>query len=170
MDSPQLTSAHRNRANLSGPRKSRWQSRGSHLGNLPRHPHRAGRARRGLFHGSRWRAAALHSPYRQSHDWHCFAWWKYHGEVVPCASQRKFPLHPLGRYLRHHGSLRCFIFHRRWFAPGFDCRCERSSTVRRTRSTGRVDKARLGQRCASYERRPWPCADAHDRGEHGEAT
>ena len=36
--------------------------------------------------------------------------------------QGKFPLHALGRHLRHHGRLRRFVFHRRRPASRFDCR------------------------------------------------
>ena len=60
MDFAQLARAHRHRADLPGAGKSRRQGRGTDLGNLPRHAHRAGRAGRGLFHHPRRRAAALH--------------------------------------------------------------------------------------------------------------
>ena len=103
MDSAQLARAHRHRADLSGARKSRRQGRRTHLGNFPRHPHRTGRAGRGLFHHPRRRAAALHPAHRQSHDRHRQPRRQHHGQMVPRASPGKFPLHPLGRHLRHHG-------------------------------------------------------------------
>ena len=40
------------------------QGRGPHLGNLPRHPHRTGRAGRRLLHHPRRRAAALRPAHR----------------------------------------------------------------------------------------------------------
>ena len=70
MDSPQLARAHRHSADLSGARKSGRQSRGPHVGTLPRHPHRTSRARRGLLHHSRRRVAALRAAHREPHDRH----------------------------------------------------------------------------------------------------
>ena len=35
---------------------------------------------------------------------------QHHGQMVPRASPGKFPLHALGRHLRHHGRLRCQLF------------------------------------------------------------
>ena len=42
----------------------------------------------------------------QPHDRHRLARRQHHGQVVPRASPGKFPLHALGRHLRHHGRLR----------------------------------------------------------------
>ena len=50
MDHPQLRRSDRDRSDLSGAGKGRRQGRGPDLGNLPRHPDRAGGAGRGLFH------------------------------------------------------------------------------------------------------------------------
>ena len=60
VDPAQLAGADRHRADLPGARESRRPARGSDLGDLPRHAHRAGRAGRGLLHRPRRRAAALH--------------------------------------------------------------------------------------------------------------
>ena len=53
--------------------KVNGQRRGPHLGNLPRHPHRAGRAGRRLLHHPRRRPPALHPPHRPAHDRHRLA-------------------------------------------------------------------------------------------------
>ncbi len=50
---------------------------------------------------------------------------QHHGQMVSRASPGKFPLHPLGRHLRHHGRLRRFVFHRRRSAARLDCRRQR---------------------------------------------
>ena len=59
---------------------------------------------------------------------------QHHGQMVPRASPGKFPLHPLGRHLRHHGRLRRQLQHRRRPAPRLDCRRQRRGAIRRTRS------------------------------------
>jgi hypothetical protein len=46
VDHPQQPGADRHGADLSGAREGQRQGRGTHLGNLPRHADRAGRARR----------------------------------------------------------------------------------------------------------------------------
>ena len=46
----------------------------------------------------------------QPHDRHRLARRQHPGQMVPRASPGKFPLHALGRNLRHHGRLRRFIF------------------------------------------------------------
>ena len=122
MDSPQLPRAHRHSADLSGARKSERQSRGPHLGTLPRHPHRTSRARRGLLHHSRRRVAALRAAHGEPHDRHRLARRQHHGQMVSRASPGEFPLHPLGRHLRHHGRLRRRVQHRRRPASRLDCR------------------------------------------------
>ena len=53
--------AHRHGAHLPGAGEGRRQGRGAHLGDLPRHADRAGRAGRGLLHHPRRRAAAVTS-------------------------------------------------------------------------------------------------------------
>ena len=57
VDHPQLGGADRHRADLPGAGEGGRRGRGSHLGGLSRHPHRAGGAGRRLLHGSRRRAA-----------------------------------------------------------------------------------------------------------------
>jgi phosphomethylpyrimidine synthase len=61
VDHPQLAGADRHRADLPGAGEGRRPRRGPHLGDLPRHADRAGRAGRGLLHHPRRRAAA-HVP------------------------------------------------------------------------------------------------------------
>jgi phosphomethylpyrimidine synthase len=51
-----------------------------------------------------------------------------------------------------------------------DCRCQRRRAIRRTRHPGRVDHDRLEPRCAGHDRRPRPCAHAHDPGQYGKAV
>ncbi len=146
MDHPQLARAHRHRADLPGARKGRRQGRGAHLGNLPRHAHRAGRAGGGLFHRPRRRAAALHPAHGEPHDRHRLARRQHHGQMVPRASPGKFPLHALGRDLRHHGRLRRALQHRRRPASRLDCRRQRRGAIRRTQGAGRTDRSAPGPR------------------------
>ncbi len=89
------------------------QGRGAHLGGLPRHAHRAGRARRGLLHHPRRRAPALHSPHGQARHRHRVARRIHHGQVVSGPPPGELPLHPLPRDLRDHGRLRRRLFPRR---------------------------------------------------------
>jgi phosphomethylpyrimidine synthase len=63
------------------------------VGALQGHADRAVRTGRRLFHDPRRRAAALHPPDRQPRHRHCLSRWLDHGEVVPGASQGKFPLY-----------------------------------------------------------------------------
>jgi hypothetical protein len=58
--------ADRHRADLPGAGEGRRRGRGPELGGLSRHPDRAVRAGRGLFHRPRGRAPALHPPDRAS--------------------------------------------------------------------------------------------------------
>ncbi len=59
MDRPQLARPDRHRAHLPGAGEGRRHRRGPDVGDLPRHPHRAGRAGRRLFHHPRRRPPAL---------------------------------------------------------------------------------------------------------------
>ena len=61
VDHPQLAGADRHGADLPGAREGRRQGRGAHLGDLPRHADRAGRAGRRLLHHPRRRAACATS-------------------------------------------------------------------------------------------------------------
>ena len=78
------------------------------------------------------------------HDRHRLPRRQHHGEVVPRASPGKFPLHPLGRHLRHHGRLRRQLLHRRRPAPRLHRRRQRQGAVRRTRNPGRTHHAAPG--------------------------
>ena len=82
---------------------------GPDLGDLPRHPDRAGGAGRGLLHGARRRAAALHPAHRQPGHRHRLPRRLHHGQVVPLPSPGKLPLHPLPRDLRDHGGVRRLV-------------------------------------------------------------
>ena len=80
--------------------KVRWRSGQADLGALQGHADRAVRTGRRLFHHPRRRPAALHPPHRQPRHRHRLARRLDHGEVVPGASQGKFPLHPFRGNLR----------------------------------------------------------------------
>ena len=86
VDRAQLAGADRHGADLPGAGEGRRQGRGAHLGDLPRHADRAGRAGRRLLHHPRRRAAALHPDDGQAHDRHRLARRLDHGQVVPRAS------------------------------------------------------------------------------------
>ncbi len=106
VDPAQLAGADRHRADLPGAREGRRPARGSDLGDLPRHAHRAGRAGRRLLHRARRRAAALHPDDGPPHDRHRLARRLDHGQVVPGAPPGELPLHALPRDLRDHARLR----------------------------------------------------------------
>ena len=136
--------AHRHRADLPGAGKSRRQGRGTHLGHFPRHPDRAGRAGRGLFHHPRRRAAALRAADRQAHDRHRQPRRLDHGQVVPGAPQGEFPLYPFRGHLRDHEGLRRRLLSGRRPAPRLDLRCQRRGAVGRTEDPGRTDRRSPG--------------------------
>ncbi len=81
---------HRHRPHLPGARESERPRRRPHLGNLPRHPHRAGRARRRLLHHPRRRPPPLRPHDRAPHDRHRQPRRLHHGEMVPHPSQGEF--------------------------------------------------------------------------------
>jgi len=89
-------------------------------------------------------------------------------EVVPFASPENF-LYTHGTTSAHHGRLRRFLFHRRRPAPRLiaDANDEARSVNCRCR---RIDRRAWAKGRSSYKRRSRPRADAHDRGEHGQAT
>ena len=145
MDPAQLARAHRHGAHLPGAGKSRRQGRGTDLGDLSRHAHRAMRAGRGLLHHPRRRPAAFHPADRAARHRHRQPRRLHPGQMVPGPSPGKFLLHPLGRNLRDHGRLRRELFHRRRPAPRLHCRRQRRGAIRRTGSPGRPDQARLGR-------------------------
>ncbi len=105
MDHPQFAGADRHGADLSGAGEGRRQGRGSDLGDLPRHAHRAMRAGRGLLHHPCRRAAAVHSADGQARHRHRLARRLDHGEVVPRPSPGELPLHALRGNLRDHARL-----------------------------------------------------------------
>src|SRR6266702_3980633 len=91
---------HRHRSDLPGAGEVRRRSRPADLGALQGHADRTVRTGRRLFHHPRRGAAALHPLNRQPRHRHRLARRLDHGEVVPGASQGKFPLHALRRDLR----------------------------------------------------------------------
>ena len=106
VDRAQLAGADRHGADLPGAGEGRRQGRGPHLGDLPRHADRAGRAGRRLLHHPRRRAAALRPADREAHHRHRLARRLDHGQVVPRASPGELPLHALRGHLRDHEGLR----------------------------------------------------------------
>ena len=64
-------------------------------------------------------------------------------------------------------AIRCVVLAGRRFAPRLDCGCQRRRAIRRTRNAGRAEQNRATPRRAGDDRRPRPCADAQDQGEHG---
>ena len=93
-----------------------------------------------------------------------------HGQVVSGPPQGKLPLHPLRGNLRNHEGLRRRLQPRRRPASRLDLRRQRRSPARRTEDARRTDPDRLEARRAGHDRRPRPCAHAHDQGEHGPAA
>ena len=144
VDHPELGGADRHGADLSGAREGRRPARGSDLGDLPRHAHRAVRAGRRLLHRPRRRAAALHPDDRAARDRHRLARRLDHGEVVPRASPGELHLHALPRDLRDHARLRRLVLARRRPAAGIDRRRERRGAVRRAEDAGRAEPGSPG--------------------------
>ena len=106
MDPAQLAGADRHGADLPGAGEGRRRGRGSDLGGVPRHAHRAGRAGRRLLHHPRRRAPAVHPAHRQPRHRHRLARRLDHGEVVPRAPPRELPLRALRGDLRDQPRLR----------------------------------------------------------------
>ena len=110
----------------------------------PRHPHRAGRAGRGLLHHPRGRAVALRAAHRQPRDRHRVARRLDHREVVHGPSPGVVPVHELPRALRDHGRVRRLVLARGRAAAGLDPGRERRGAVRRAEDAGRADPDRVG--------------------------
>ncbi len=170
MDRAQRAGADRHRADLSGARESRRQSRRADLGDLSRHADRTGRTRRRLFHHSRRRAAALRPADGEAHHRHRLARRLDSREVVSRAPSREFSLHALRRDLRDHEGVRRHVLARRRLASGLHGRRQRRSAVRRARHARRAHEDRVEARRAGDDRRSGPRADALDQGEHGPAA
>ncbi|EWS55958.1 hypothetical protein X551_01196 [Methylibium sp. T29] len=170
LDPAQLAGADRHRADLPSAREGGRRGRGPHLGHLPRHTDRAGRARRRLLHHPRRRAPALHPPHRGPPHRHRLAWRLDHGQVVHLAPPRELHLRALRGHLRHHEGLRRELLARRRPAPRLGRRRQRRGPVRRTAHAGRADPGGLEARRPDHDRRPGPRADAHDPGQHGRAA
>lgn len=82
--------------------KNRRHRRRFDLGFVPRHLNRAGGTRRGLFHHTRGRVAALCADDRQPPHRHRIARRFDYGEMVFGTSSGKLPLHAFRRNLRNH--------------------------------------------------------------------
>ena len=84
--------------------------------------------------------------------------------------QENFLYTHLRRDLRDHARLRRELLARRRPASRLDRRRQRRGAIRRAEDAGRADQDRVEARRAGDDRRPRPCADAHDQGEHGPAA
>ena len=93
-----------------------------------------------------------------------------HGALVPRRASRELPLRALRRDLRHHAQIRRLVLARRRPASRLDRRRQRRRAIRRTGDARRTDQDRLGQGLPGDDRRPRPCADAQDQGQHGQAA
>ena len=135
VDRAQLAGADRHGADLPGAGEGRRPRRGTHLGDLPRHADRAGRAGRRLLHDPRRRAAPLRPDDRAAPDRHRLARRLDHGQVVPRAPPRELPLHAVRGHLRDHEGVRRRLLARRRAAARLDPRRQRRA--RRWRSSPR---------------------------------
>ena len=113
---------------------------------------------------------AVHSADGQARHRHRLARRLDPGQMVPRASQGKFPLHAFRGHLRNHEGLRRRLLARRRPASGFDRRRQRRRAIRRTRNARRTHQDRVEARRADHDRRPRPRADASDQGKHGQAA
>ncbi|EEZ75893.1 thiamine biosynthesis protein ThiC [Neisseria lactamica ATCC 23970] len=102
MDYPQRARSHRHSADLPSFGKNRRYCRRFDLGFVPRHLNRTGGTRRGLFHHTRGRVAAVCADDRQPPHRHCIARRFDYGEMVSRPPQRKLPLHAFRRNLRNY--------------------------------------------------------------------
>jgi hypothetical protein len=170
VDHPQRPGADRHRAHLPGAGEGDGRGRGPHLGGLPRHPDRAGRAGRRLLHHPRRGAAALCAAHRQAGHRHRLPRRLDHGQVVPGPSSGELPLHPLRGDLRDHAAYDVAFSPRRRPAPRLGGRCQRRGAVRRAQDPRRADEDCLEARRAGDDRGPGPRAHAPDPGEHGQAA
>ena len=170
VDHPQLAGADRHGADLPGAGEGRRQGGRAHVGDVPRHADRAGRAGRRLLHDPRRRAAALHPDDREADDGHRVARRLDHGQVVPRASQGELPLHALRGDLRDHEGVRRRVLAGRRAAARLGRRRQRRSADGRARDARRADADRVEARRAGDDRRPRPRADAHDQAQHGRAA
>ena len=117
LDRAQQPGAHRHGADLPGAGEGRRRGRRPHLGDLPRHADRAGRAGRRLLHHPCRAAPALHPPHRGPPHRHRLARRLDHGQVVHRAPPGELPLHALRGHLRDHEGLRRELLARRRPAP-----------------------------------------------------
>ena len=171
MDHPQFAGAHRHGADLSGAGEGRRRRRRTDLGNLSRHADRAMRAGRGLFHRACRRAAGAYSADRRPRHRHRLARRLDPRQMVPRASQGKFPLHAFRGDLR--AARRNTTCRSRWATACARARRRMRTTRRNSPNWKRwASSTRIAQtpQCAGDDRRPRPCADAQDQGEHGPAA
>ena len=131
MDPPQLPRPDRHGADLPGPGKGGRGAGGPHLGDLPRHADRAGRAGRGLLHGPRRGTSAIRAAHRAAHDRNREPRGIDHREVVSGAPPGVVPVHALPRNLRDHGGVRRLVLARRRAQAGLDRGRQRRGPIRR---------------------------------------
>jgi phosphomethylpyrimidine synthase len=90
---PMIIGRNFHRPDLSGPREGGRQGRGPDVGDLSRHPDRAGGAGRGLLHHPRGRAAALRPAHGRPRHRHRLARGLDPRQVVPRPPRRELRLH-----------------------------------------------------------------------------
>ena len=144
LDRAQHPGADRHGADLPGAGEGRRRGRRPHLGDLPRHADRAGRAGRRLLHHPCRPAPALHPPHGGPAHRHRLARRLDHGQVVHLAPQGELPLHALRGHLRHHEGVRRELLARRRPAPRLRVRCQRRGAVRRAAHAGRAARRSPG--------------------------
>ena len=133
MDRAQRAGADRHRADLPGAGEGRRRSDQAHLGGLPRHADRAGRAGRRLLHHPCRRAAGACAADGQPRHRHRQPRRLDDGAVVPDRASRELPLRALRRHLRHHAQVRRVVLAGRRPAARLQRRRQRRRAVRRAR-------------------------------------
>lgn len=129
MDNTQLARTHRHCTYVSGTREGWRQSRGSHVGDFPRHTHRTSRTGRRLLHHTRRSAMASHTFDYQPCNGHRIAWRLHHCQLVYHTQTRKLHLRTLRRDMSNTRTLRCRRLARRRVATRLHCRRQRRGSV-----------------------------------------
>ncbi len=163
MDHPQLPGAHRHGAHLPGAGESRRRRRGADLGDLPRHPDRAGGAGGGLFHHPRRRAPALRAADRQAGHRHRLPRRLPHRPVDVLLPQAEPAVRALRRPLRHLPPLRRDVLPGRRPPPRLPGRRLRRGPAGRAAHPGRARPPRPRRRLPGDGRGPRPRAHGPDR-------
>ena len=145
--------------------KTNGQPRGAHLGDLPRHGDRAGRARGGLHDRPRRGAPALRAANRRAHHRDRQPGRGDFGRVVPSPPSGELPLHPLRGVVRDLRGLRRGLLAGRRAASGMYRRCQRHRSDGRVEDARGVDRTGLGPRRAGDDRGTGPRAAGQDQRE-----